>query len=90
MSDEKLEFTDKIGQLLGIHLALFEYDWECSPESLELAQMVTMISEAYRNFSQGGLPGFHEDFDRGYKLGKRDVYAARRDAAAERAKGPSP
>lgn len=67
------EFRDTIGELLGVHLALFEYEWQCKPDDIERARMVALISEAFRNFSDGGLPGFNEDFDRGYRLGKRDV-----------------
>lgn len=73
MNEFESEFKDTIGELLGIHLALFEHEWQRKPDDIERARMVTMISEAYRNFSEGGLPGFVEDFNRGYQLGKRDV-----------------
>ena len=67
---------DSIGVLLGVHLALFEHEWQERQDDHKHAQMVTMISETYRNFAQGGLDGFKEDFARGYELGKRDVRAA--------------
>ncbi len=76
MSGGESRHKDNIGELLGVHLALMEYEWQQKPDDLERARMVTMISEAYRNFVQGGLEGFKDDFDRGYELGKRDAKLA--------------
>lgn len=90
MGEFESEFQNTIGELLGIHLALFEHEWQCRPDDLERARMVTMISEAYKNFTEGGLPGFKDDFDRGYKLGKRDVRGAGPYPPTLGSDGPAP
>ena len=69
-NDERLH---RIGVLLGTEFALYEHDLMVDSDNEEARKMIVQISEVYRNFSVGDLPGFRDDFERGYKLGRRDV-----------------
>ncbi|MEL6201918.1 MAG: hypothetical protein AAFR39_06115 [Pseudomonadota bacterium] len=72
MTETKKEHS--IGTVLGVHLALFEEDLVEAPDDLAVMEKIRLISEAYKNFATGGLSDFMEDFETGYKIGKRDVH----------------
>ncbi|WP_195819421.1 hypothetical protein [Roseobacter sp. MH60115] len=72
----RFERRDSIGEVLGTHLALFEHDLTEDPDNLEIMEKIRFISEAYRNFTSGGLASFSEDFEHGYQRGKRDVHSS--------------
>ena len=67
------EHRDRIGELLGTNLALFEHDLTDDPDDLVVMEKIRVISEAYRNFAVGGLATFKDDFEHGYERGKRDL-----------------
>ncbi len=72
----RVEGHNSIGEVLGAHLALFENDLTGDPDNLEIIEKIRSISEAYRNFTSGGLASFSEDFEHGYQRGKRDVHTS--------------
>ena len=55
-----------IGTQLGELLAQYEEDLSLGGDSVENIQKVALISEAYRNFAAGEMPGFSDDFHAGY------------------------
>lgn len=69
----ELERRYRIGELLGLHLAHCEETLSADPEDDVAIAKIREISETYRNFSQGGMPAFRDDFDHGYKLGKWEL-----------------
>lgn len=75
MTDKK--FGDRIGEVLGVNLALFEEDLRNDPDDINVMEKIRLISEAYKNFSSGGLQSFQDDFESGYQWGKRDMRAGR-------------
>ena len=72
---EESNLRNRIGEILGIHLAHSEQDLFADPENTDALVKIRTISETYRNFAAGGLAGFKDDFDHGYQLGKSELYA---------------
>lgn len=76
MNDYYEEFSDTIGELLGIQLAYAEHDLREDIEgnqAEEALQVVQRIAAIYRDFATGEFPGFREDFSKGYQYGKGEI-----------------
>lgn len=56
-----------IGKLLGESTAHLEMDLSEDVLDTKTLQRLALTSEVYRNFAMGDLPGFKEDFVRGYQ-----------------------
>lgn len=62
-----------IGKQLGAIVALLENDLSQNPDDVEALKKLALASEAYRNFSQGGLEGFGAEFKKGYERAASDL-----------------
>ncbi|MGJ8530142.1 hypothetical protein [Maritalea sp.] len=55
-----------IGKQLGSLLAHYEQDLDRNPDDIEALKKISLLSHAYRNFAQGDLKEFVQDFDAEY------------------------
>ena len=62
-----------IGEQLGAMIAHFENDLSEDFDNLATLQKLALASEAFKNFSVGGLEGLKDAFDKGYASANRDL-----------------
>lgn len=66
---------NNIGFSLGAELAHRREDYGDNPHDDIAFQKIVQISEIYKNFSNGNLPGFVDDFAAGYENAMEEILA---------------
>ena len=69
-NDERLP---NIVRRLGEKIAYALFDIGQADDDAEPIEHLRVFSEMYKNFSQGGLPNFQEDFDAAFEIAQAQI-----------------